>query len=193
MHPDHPPTTPTTNRVLVVLDPDDPETTLRAVVREADPTTTEFHLLLVYPTAEYEARRAARLDAGITGPYAIDQLAEAARYTARRVGHEYLGPDTVGFEALGAVGRTRDCIERAVRDADYGRVYVAEESRSVWQRLLGVERLSTALARVLPDVVSVVGVDDVLERGVEEPEADVPPDSESARDGSLRPQGQDVT
>lgn len=58
-----------------------------------------FHLLLVYPTAEYEARRGARLDADVPGSYTMDQFAEEAGRVAQRVGNEYLGADAVGFEA----------------------------------------------------------------------------------------------
>lgn len=194
MHTDHP-TAParTTSRVLVVLDPDDPETPLRAIIREADPTTTEFHLLLVYPTAEYEARRGARLDADVPGSYTIDHLAEEARRVAQRVGNEYLGADAVGFEALGAVGRTRDCVRHAVRDAEYSRVYLVEESRSIWQQFLGTERLSAVLARTLPAVVSVVTVEDVLEASTDDPECEVVKGPREPHSGSLRAQEEDGT
>lgn len=181
-----------TSRILVVLDPDDPETTLRAVVREVDPATTEFHLLLVYPTTEYEARRHARLDAGVPGSYTIDHFAEEARRVAQRVGDEYLGADAVGSEALGAVGRTPDCVRRVVRDADYSRVYVARESRSIWQRLLGDEHLSAALVRALPDIVSVVTVETVLEADTD-PELEAVLDSDEPRDRSFRRPEEDPT
>lgn len=159
---DHPPQTESpTNSVLVVLDADDPEPTLQAVIEETDAATTEIHLLAVYPTAEYEARRHTRCDAGVPGPYTLDQLAEEARRVAQRVGREYLGPDPNGLDAMGAVGGTRECVRRAVHEADYSRVYVAERSRSFWQRLVGVETISTELADLLPDVVSVEAVEDV--------------------------------
>jgi hypothetical protein len=159
---DHPPQTESpTDRILVVLDADDPEPTLQAVVEETDATAAEVDLLAVYPTAEYEARRRARCDADAPGPYTLDQLAEEARRVARRAGREYLGPDPDGLDAMGAVGGRRECVRRAVRESDYSRLYVAERSRSFWQRLVGVETISTELARLLPDVVSVEAVEDV--------------------------------
>lgn len=162
MHTDHTrPTESTTEDTLVVLDADDPETTLQAVIQETDPATGTVDLLAVYPTAEYEERRRARIDAGVTAPYTIEHLADEARKIAEEVGREYLGPDAARGEAMGAVGGTRACIRRAVRDADYSQVFVPEEAHAVWQRLLGVESLSTELTRVLPDVVSVRTVEDV--------------------------------
>lgn len=158
MHREHSSTTESsTDNVLVVLDADDPDATLRAVVPEldgSDASDAELHLLAVFPTTEYEHRRHARLDAGVSGPYTLEHLAEEARRIARRVGREYLAPD--GFEAMGAVGGTCDCIRAAVDEHDYGQVYVADEPRPTWQRILGSEDLSTELTRVLPDVVSVV-------------------------------------
>lgn len=162
----------TSDQILVVLNTDDPGTTLRAVVREIDAAAAEFHILLVFPTAEYEERRHARIDAGVPGPYTIDHLTEDARRIAQRVGREYLGPDAEGFEAMGAVGDKHDYIRKATRKHDYSRVYVAEQSHSIWQRLLGVEDLSTKLTRTLPDVVSVVSGDDVVTSTTEESDAD---------------------
>lgn len=160
----------TTTSILIVLDPDDPDTTLQAVVQDADANAAEIHVMRVFPTAEYEQRRRDRIDAGVPGPYTIEQLTNEARRIARRVGREYLGPD--GFEAMGAVGRNRDCIRRAVRTHDYDRVYVADHQHSIWQRLLGVADLSTELTRALPDVVSVVSTDDVVGPGTDESVAD---------------------
>lgn len=180
MHTDNPHTTnPNTNRVLVVLNPDDPDTTLQAVVRETGTSDAEFHLLVVFPTAEYEARRRARIDAGVTAPYTLDSLAEEGRRIARRVGRGYLGPD--GIEPMGAVGDTPDCIRRAVQTDDYSRIYVTERPHSIWQRLLGVETLSAELTRVLPDVVSVVTVDDGVgsSSGSSDPDAVLDPTTES--------------
>lgn len=163
IQPDRPPTAESpTDSVLVVLDAADPDTTLRAVIQEVDVAATTVDLLAVYPTAEYEKRRQDRLEAGVPGPYTLDHLAEEARRIARRVGREYLGADADDYEAMGAVGDKRACIRRTVQDAAYRRIYVAERSRSLWQRLLGVETISTELARTLPDVVSVVTVEDVL-------------------------------
>lgn len=162
MHPDPPTTTdPPTNSILVVLDADDPDATLQAVIRETAATDASYHLLAVYSTAEYSARRCARIDAGVPCDYTRDQLADEARRVANRVAREYFGPNADGVDATGAVGEKRDCIRRAVREADYDQVYVAEEPHSIWQRLLGVEQLSTELTRILPDVVSVVTVDDL--------------------------------
>lgn len=166
--------------ILVVLNPDDPAATLRAVMRDPATINAKFHLIVVFPTAEYEARRQARIDAGITGPYTIDHLIDEARSIALRVGRTYLDTDDGGFEAMGAVGRTRDRVNEAVQNHDYGRVYAAERPRPAWQRLLGVGRLSTELVRVLPDVVTVVSVDDGLGPAREEPviEAVLRPEAE---------------
>jgi hypothetical protein len=194
MHTDHlAASTRSTRRVLVVLDPDDPETTLRALIREADPTTTEFHLLLVYPTEEYEARRSARIDAGVPGPYTIDQLAGEARRVAQRVGSEYLGIEEVGFEALGAVGSTSDCVRRAVREANYSRIYLVEEPRPIWQRLLGTERISAVLARTLPTVVSVITAEEVLKTSTDDSECEAVKGPLEPHDGPLRTGETEVT
>lgn len=174
----HPPTTDSpTNTILVVLDAADPDPTLQAVIQETDAPATAVDLLAVYSTAEYEERRRARLDAGVPGPYTLDHLAEEARRIAQRVGREYLGPDADEVEAMGAIGATRGCVRRAVRDADYSRVYVADQSHSIWQRLLGIETLSTELARMLPDVVSVVSVDDGVASPADDSDTDVVFDS----------------
>lgn len=173
MHSDEPTTTDaTSDPILVVLDTDDPETTLQAVVEETDAAAAAFHVLMVFPTAEYEERRRARVDAGVPGPYTIEHLTEDARRIAQRVGREYLGPDAEGFEAMGAVGGKRDCIRKAARTHEYRRVYVAEQPHSIWQQLLGAEDLSTELTRALPDVVSVVSVDDVVASTTGESDAD---------------------
>lgn len=148
--------------VLVVLNPDDPAATLRAAMRDPATIDAKFHLLAVFPTAEYEARRRARIVAGVSAPYTIDHLIEEARIIAHRAGRSYLDVDDGGFAAMGAVGRTRDCVNEAVRNHDFGRVYVAERPRPAWQRVLGVGSLSTELVRVLPDVVTVVSVDEGL-------------------------------
>lgn len=167
--------------ILVVLDFDDPATTLRAVMGDPATIDAEFHLLMVVPMAEYEARRRARIDAGVTGPYTVDHLTEEAHDIAQRVGCEYLDTDGAGFEAIGAVGRTRDYVSKAVRTHDYGRVYVAERPRPVWQRLLGVKDLPTELVRALPDVVTVVSAADVLGPVREESDSEVAfgPETES--------------
>lgn len=173
MHSDNSPTTDAAdNRILVVLDVDDPERTLQAVVQETDATAAEVHLLMVFPTAEYEERRRARIDADVPGPFTIEHLTQDARRIARRVGREYLGSDAERFEALGVVGNRRRCIQRVVRTHEYSQVYVPEQSHSIWQQLLGVEDLSTELTRVLPDVVSVVSVDNVGASTTRGPDAD---------------------
>lgn len=161
-----------TDSILVVLDADDPDTTLRAVIKETDVASTTVHLLAVYPTAEYEKRRRDRLEAGVPGPYTLDHLADEARRVARRAGREYLGSDPAAYEAMGAVGDKPDCIRRTAQDADYRRIFVAEHSQSIWQQLLGVESISTEVTRTLPDVVSVVAVNDVLDDRTDNMDAD---------------------
>ncbi|MEF8843113.1 MAG: hypothetical protein V5A62_16060 [Haloarculaceae archaeon] len=95
MSTDGPPQTESpTNSILVVLDAEDPEPTLQAVVEETDATTVEMDGLAVYPTVEYEVRRRARCDADVPGPYTLDQPPEEARRVAR------LLPDVVSVEAV---------------------------------------------------------------------------------------------
>lgn len=65
-------------------------------------------------------------------------------------------------------------------------VYVAERSRSIWHRFLGIERLSTVSARVLPEVVSIVIIEDVLETTTDAPEFDTILDSIEPRTKSFR-------
>jgi len=155
MHSDSPTAAePTTENVLVVLDADDPDATLRAVEPELSASDGALHLLLVFPMAEYAARRRARIDADVPGPYTVEHLSGEARRIARRVGREYLDPG--GFEAMGAVGGRCDCVRSAVDRGDYSRIYVVDPPRKRWHRLLGVEDLSTEIARVLPDAISVI-------------------------------------
>lgn len=178
MHANEPTTTEsTTDSILVVLDSDDPETALQTVVQDANAQATEFHLLTVFPTAEYEERRRQRNDAGVPGPYNLEHLTQEARRIARRAGREYLDPDE--FIAMGAVGRKRECIRRAVREHDYNKVYVAEQSQTIWQQLLGVAALSTELTRVVHDDVPVVSIDDLVGPGTGGPDADATRDHDA--------------
>lgn len=144
---------------LVVLDPAYPEATLRAALAHPDAAGT-VHLLTVFPTAEYEARRRDRAAAGVIAPYTVSHLETEARRLARRAGRRWLGTPGVDFEAFGAVGSTRDRVLAAVAERGYDRVFVAAPQRTIWQRLLGRADLSTAIARVLPTVVTVVPVRD---------------------------------
>lgn len=160
---DPPTTAPAAGRSLVVLDPDSPLTTLRAALQHTEVDNGEVDLLVVFPTAEYETRRRARLESGVTAPYTIDHLEVEAERIARRAGREWLGPMGVEFEPTGAVGRLRDCVRTAVEERGYTSVYVAAPRRTLWRRLLGVEDVSTALAGILPTVVTVVPVDGTLD------------------------------
>lgn len=147
--------------ILVVLDPDDPATTHRAILHDAVVTGGDLHLLVAFPTAEYEARRRARMAAGVPGPYTIDHLAMEGRRIAQRVGREWLGSDGPNFQVTGTVGKLHDCVRDAVREYGHTRVYVAALQRSLWQRLLGDTDMSPALARVLPDHVTVISINSV--------------------------------
>lgn len=148
---------------LVVLDPNDPSTTLRAVLQQHDTCEDRLTLLVVFSTAEYEARRRARVEAGVTAPYTIDHLEMDARHIADRAGREWIDPRGFGFEAMGGVGRVQDCIRRATADKAYRHVFVAESPRTVWQRLLRIEGPVAMLTRVLPTSVTTVPVDDVFQ------------------------------
>lgn len=161
MRPDDPgfSTAPFADRSLVVLDPEAPSTSLRSAIEHLPVSDGELHLLVVFPTEEYEARRRARLQAGVTTPYTIDHLEAEAQRMAQQAGREWLDPACVAFEPIGAVGRLSDSVQTAVEDSGSTHIYVPATKHTHWQRLLGVEGLSTALARVLPPVVSIVTVD----------------------------------
>ena len=161
------------DRALVVLDGADPSSTLRAALQHIDLQNGRVRLLLVYPTAEYEARRRERIAAGLTTPYTIGQLEEEARLVALRTGHEWHRSSggefeaTSGgeFEAIGAVGRLTDCVRRVVEDNECTLIYFAPTKRSMWQRILGGDEVG-ALARALPASTSVVQLDTTAEPGV---------------------------
>jgi hypothetical protein len=158
---------PTAGRSLVVLDPDHPEASLRAAFGHLGANDRAFDLLVVYPMARFEARREELLEAGATAPYAVSDLEAEARQLAWRVGHHWLAPLGVEFEALGAVGRVHDCVRLVVAEREHARVYVEVPERTLWQRLRGVADRATALGDALSTDVSVVSVD-----GAAEPDAD---------------------
>ena len=153
------PTTPSIGGSLVVLDPHAPSATLRAALQHPDLSHGRLSLLVVFPTAEYEARRRARLEADVTAPYTIEHLEMEARRIALRVGREWIDPTGVEFDSLGAVGRIRDSVRRVLEDREYTHVYVGRSPRTFWQRLRRVEDRSTMLTRVLPKIVTVVPVE----------------------------------
>lgn len=148
---------------LVVLDPNDPSTTLRAVLQHPGVNDGDLALLVVFPTAEYQARRRARLAAGVTAPYTIDHLEMDARRIAHRAGCEWIDPTGVEFEAIGAVGRLQDCVRMVVAARGYTQVYILPPRRTVWQRILGDADSSAALTRVLPTSVTVVSVEGAVD------------------------------
>lgn len=156
-------TAPADWRSLVVLDPDAPSTTLWAALQHPDVTDGALDLLVVLPTAEYEARRRARFEADVTAPYTIDHLEAEARRIAQRAGREWLDPIGVEFEPLGAVGRLRNSIRATVEDRGDTRVYVAAPERPIWKRVFGFEEFSASLAGVLPTAVTVVPVDAAID------------------------------
>lgn len=163
---------PTADSTLVVLDPDHPGTALRATLEYLD-RHGDLYLLVVFPMAEYEARRRARREAGVTAPYTIDHLEAEARRIAHGVGREWLDPAGAEFEAVGAVGRPRDCVQMAVEERGCTRVFVAAPQRTLWQRLLGVQDLPTTLIRVLPTVVTIVSVDSGVDAPSDPADGDV--------------------
>lgn len=148
---------------LVVLDADAPSATLRAALQYPGVAEGELTLLVVFPVSEYEARRRARIEAGVTAPYTIDHLEMEARRIAQLAGREWLDPANVEFEAIGAVGRRRDCVRTAVEAQECSRVYLGKSRRTLWQRFLRIEDLSAVLTRTLPATVTVVSVDGVFD------------------------------
>lgn len=178
------PTASSVGASLVILDPDAPSATLRAALQHPDVAEGEITLLVVFPTSEYEARRRARIEAGVTAPYTIDHLEMEAQRIGQRAGREWLDPARVEFEAMGAVGRRRDCVRMAVVARGCTRVYVGKSRRTLWQRFLRIEDLSVVLTRTLPATVTVVSVDDVFDPvpnvGDGEPIADLTADPDEA-------------
>lgn len=150
------------DRSLVVLDPNAPSTALRAVLQHPAVSDGDIHLLVVFPTAEYEARRRARVQAGVTAPYTIDHLEAEAQRIAQRTGREWLDPAGIAFEPIGAVGRLRDCVRTAAEDRGYTHVYVPATRRTLRQRLLGVGDNPSTLFGILPTGITVVPVDGLL-------------------------------
>jgi hypothetical protein len=150
-------------RALVVLDPDHPEASLRAAFGHLDASDGALDLLVVYPMERFEARREELLEAGATAPYDVSALEAEARRVAWRTGHEWLAPMGVSFEALGAVGRVRDCVRLVAEERGHTRVYVEVPRRTLWQRLRGVANRATALTDTLPTDATVVPVDQVSE------------------------------
>ncbi|MDX1747051.1 MAG: hypothetical protein R3324_14030 [Halobacteriales archaeon] len=153
-----PPGSAPEERVLIVLNPGDPVGTVRSVLREVDPSNVGCHLLLVYPTAEYEARRRGRIETGVNAPYTIDHLADEARQTAARVGKDWIDGIGADFEAMGYVGRTRDAVLGAARRYHYDRIYVPRSNPSIWSRILSSDPLPDELGRALPAVVKIISV-----------------------------------
>ena len=168
---------PTTDGVLVVLDPEDPAATLRGALSHHVATDAYPHLLIVFPAAEYERRRRARVDAGAPGPYDRRHLADEGRRVARRVGREYLGSEGVDFLTTGAVGRPCDRVKAAVERVGHAQVYVPAPRRTLLRRLLGGADLATKLDRSLPDAVTVVPVDGVDEAAGDEAGSDADADT----------------
>lgn len=174
----------TASRPLVVLDPDAPAASLRAALGHLDASDQALDLLVVYPIERFEARRAALIEAGATG-YAVSDLKAEARREARRVGHEWLSPLGISFEAIGAVGEVRDCVPITIAERGYSRVYVKVPRRTFWQRLRGVPDRMTALDDTLPKDVDVVPLDWSGESDVEI--TDLVPDGELSADAAVTP------
>lgn len=144
--------------ILVVLDPDDPRQAIRAALRDPAIDSGSVDLLLVFPTVEFEQRWQTRRAAGVTAPYAIDQLEEEARLTADRIGREFLDKSGRNYAVRTGVGRTRDFVLDALRAREYVRLYLATPRRRLWQRLLRRPIVPAWLVDALPDRSTVVWV-----------------------------------
>lgn len=176
---------PTVGRSLVVLDPDAPATSLRAAFQHLDASDGALALLVVFPMERFETRREELLEAGATAPYTVADLEAAARQVAWRVGHNWLAPLDVPFEAIGAVGQARDCVQWVAEERDCARVYVEVPRRTLWQRLRGVPDRATALEDALSTDVTVVPVNGTVESGGEVP--DTVPAATGSADEAVRP------
>lgn len=150
--------------ILVVLEPGNPEPTVRAAIENTESANATYHLLMVVPTRSYEARRRAFADAGVPVDYTIGKAKEGARQTAQRIGREYFGRET-GFEATGTVGRQREHIEAAVDNREFETIYVPEPDRSFLQRLLGGRSRANRIASDVPESTTVKSVDVAGEHG----------------------------
>lgn len=157
------PTAVTSNseRTLVVLNSASPEAILEIVLDARRIPDSEIDLMVVYPTAEYEARRRARLEAGVTTPYTVEHLAEDAQRTADRVGREWIDSDTVQLGAYGGVGRVEDRVNEVVRDRGHSVVYADYRPPTRWQQLFGVVDVSRTLGETLPAETAVRSVSDL--------------------------------
>lgn len=137
-------------RTLVVLNSASPEAILDCVVDTRSIPDSAVDLILVYPTAEYESRRRARIDAGVTTPYTIEHLEEDARRTADRMGREWIDSETVSVGAYGGVGRVADRVNEVVRDRGHSVVCADNTMPTRWQQLFGAIDISRKLAEKLP-------------------------------------------
>lgn len=143
------------DRTLVVLNSASPEDILEIVLDARSIPDSAVDLMLVYPTAEYESRRRARIEAGVTITYTVEHLEEAARRTAEGVGRKWLDSDTALIGAYGGVGRLADRVNEVVRDGGHSVVYADYIPPTRWQRLFGVGDVSRKLAEKLPDDIEI--------------------------------------
>lgn len=168
--------------ILVVLDPDDPRRTVRAAMRDPAVVSGAVDLLLVFPTSEYEERRQARREAGVTAPYSLDQFEEEIRHIAHGIGREFLDSSGRNYMVLTGVGRTRDFGRKALGTREYARVYFATPRRRLWRRLFRRSTVPAWLADALPDSATVVWVTG----GVVSPDVPRPEDVSDATVRSTR-------
>jgi hypothetical protein len=158
---------PAAGRLLVVLNSDAPATSLWAAFQHLDASDGALDLLIVYQMERFETHRNELLKAGATAPYTVSDLEAAARQVAGRVGHNWLTPLGVPFEAIGAVGHVRDCVRWVAEERGSTRVYFEVPRRTLWQRLRGGLDRATALDDALSTDVTVVSVGGTVESGGE--------------------------
>lgn len=169
---------PSTGGTLVVLDPDAPGTTLRRIVPDAA-VDEPLYLLVVYPDSEYERRRRAHGEAGVTAGRGVHDLADDACRVAERAGERCLGPEA-DFEAMGAVGPRRERVAEAVEERGVERVCLPGTHGphgTLRERVRALLGLSSVLDRKLPERVTVTTAGDLAGRG----------DDGSARTGTSTP------
>lgn len=142
-------------RTLVVLNSASPEAILDIEPDARSIPDPAVDLMLVYPTAEYESRRRARIEAGVTTPYTVEHLEDEARRTAAGVGRKWLDSEPASIDAYGGVGRLADRVNDVVRDRGHSIVYTDYTPPTRWQRLFGVSDVSRKLAETLPDDVDI--------------------------------------
>lgn len=143
----------TSDRTLIVLDPDDPDATMQQVLGriEEEPVS----ILLVYPQRRFYRCQRAYDTAGIDAPLSVTQFEAKAERTAERLAQKYF-EDGTEYETIGGVGDVTDYVNTFVSYHDCSTVVAGETVASWRDRLRRIAGLPSGIDRVLPrDVVRI--------------------------------------